>query len=324
MVEAHRTHWLSAHSPALDSIAADLIVAPAPLIDHAAPLIPEPPSASVDRGALEIYRAVLQMAWVDQYLDMQEINLLFKQARELNLTLEQTEAIDREVIGRSVREQAYFTALQATRDEHGDFSLRELQKLPAFMQQISISHEHAQAVELEVLGKSLIEALIFELQQQKESIPVVQDNHCIETNFTDYPLINERYCDLGDGTVLDTQTNLQWMRCALGQTWDGENCVGKAIRFNWDEANTAVKDHQQVNDNDWRLPSLEELATLIVEGEKPTIDSKVFPNTLAWFWSSSLDADNSSYVWGVNFHNGDINNNYRSGNSYVRLVRNRL
>ena len=44
------------------------------------------------------------------------------------------------------------------------------------------------------------------------------------------------YKDLGDGTVLDTQANLQWMRCALGQTWNGQTCVGEAKQFNWNDA----------------------------------------------------------------------------------------
>ncbi len=46
----------------------------------------------------------------------------------------------------------------------------------------------------------------------------------------------KHYKDLGDGTVLDTQTNLQWMRCALGQTWNGQTCVGEANEFNWNDA----------------------------------------------------------------------------------------
>lgn len=36
------------------------------------------------------------------------------------------------------------------------------------------------------------------------------------------------YIDNGDGTVTDTRTGLTWMRCALGQTWDGSTCVGVA------------------------------------------------------------------------------------------------
>ena len=51
------------------------------------------------------------------------------------------------------------------------------------------------------------------------------------------------YKDLGDGTVLDTQANLQWMRCALGQTWNGQTCVGEAKQFNWNDAIKIAKEN---------------------------------------------------------------------------------
>ncbi len=38
-------------------------------------------------------------------------------------------------------------------------------------------------------------------------------------------LIAGRYRDLGDGTVKDTQTGLQWMRCELGKTWQNNDCI---------------------------------------------------------------------------------------------------
>lgn len=38
------------------------------------------------------------------------------------------------------------------------------------------------------------------------------------------------------GTVLDTSTKLTWMRCALGQKWDGRACTGIPATISWDEA----------------------------------------------------------------------------------------
>ncbi len=97
-----------------------------------------------------------------------------------------------------------------------------------------------------------------------------------------------KYIAYDNGTVLDTETGLMWMRCALGQKWNGKTCVGEATGMDW--KNTC----QQKGDGfagyqDWRIPNIEELKTLIDKGQA---DSKIhplaFPNCPAWFfWSSS-------------------------------------
>ncbi|WP_242466157.1 DUF1566 domain-containing protein [Chromatium okenii] len=158
-------------------------------------------------------------------------------------------------------------------------------------------------------------------------------------------MIGDRYANLGDGTVLDIHTNLQWMRCALGQNWTGNTCSGAAKGYKWDEAHNAVA---ELNNNggyagysDWRLPSIHELKTLVYcssgqpktwndtgtscEGNysKPTIDLIAFPNTPnTRFWSSSPDTFLFiSTAWGVYFDSGYAGHNFRNDNLHVRLVR---
>ncbi|MBK1640888.1 hypothetical protein CKO12_03145 [Chromatium okenii] len=138
--------------------------------------------------------------------------------------------------------------------------------------------------------------------------------------------INGRYRDLGDGTVLDKETDLQWMRCALGQTWAGETCNGEAKEYNWDAAHAAANELNQrggyAGHSDWRLPSIDELKTLIVEGQKPTIDQQAFPNTpSSWFWSGSPYANYSGFAWYVNFDYGHASSDDRYDDYHVRLVR---
>ena len=65
-----------------------------------------------------------------------------------------------------------------------------------------------------------------------------------------------RYRDLGDGTVLDPETGLQWMRCALGAVWDGKTCTGEPKEYSWDEMFRQVEAFNRgggfAGQRDWR------------------------------------------------------------------------
>lgn len=82
--------------------------------------------------------------------------------------------------------------------------------------------------------------------------------------------------------------------------------------------------------NDWRLPSLGELKSLVkanAEGPagSPLIDLMAFPGTPACnFWSGESywpDPPNPSYAWVVLFNNGNAGANYKDNDYFVRLVR---
>ena len=134
-----------------------------------------------------------------------------------------------------------------------------------------------------------------------------------------------RYLDLGDGTVLDPETGLQWMRCALGQTWDGKACRGEATEYQWDSMIRQVevfnKSGGYAGYRDWRVPTIEELKTLIVKGDKSAIDQQAFPCGAAWFWSSSPYTDDSYNAWDGYFHYGGVYYTNKANAGYVRLVR---
>ena len=77
--------------------------------------------------------------------------------------------------------------------------------------------------------------------------------------------------------------------------------------------------------SDWRLPSREELRSIVDYSRyNPNIDTDYFPNTASyWFWSSSPLANDSSSAWVVDFdrgHDVDFNRDY---SFQVRLVRSR-
>jgi hypothetical protein len=152
----------------------------------------------------------------------------------------------------------------------------------------------------------------------------------------------DRY-QVKDGLVKDTQNNLMWMRCSLGQAWDGSTCTGEAVNYTWADA---MKQESTSHEgySDWRVPTIQELKSLVYcssgqpktwfsdvdpkddgcKGDyvKPTIKTDAFPNTSKdGFWSSSPSADVSNYAWIVVFGNGYDYSDYRDDSYAVRLVR---
>lgn len=102
----------------------------------------------------------------------------------------------------------------------------------------------------------------------------------------------QRFVDNGDGTVTDSVSKLMWMRCALGQNWQPDSCTGAAGVVNWREAQRqAQRLNQQAQAfyNDWRVPSLRELASITDRScATPRTNAVVFPHTpAAGFWTAT-------------------------------------
>ena len=156
--------------------------------------------------------------------------------------------------------------------------------------------------------------------------------------------IASRYQDNGNGTVTDVQTGLQWLRFSLGQDWKNGTGMGEARKFTWREA---IEVAQALNRQggyagyaDWRVPTREELQTLIYcssglpktwndtgkrcEGHytRPVIDQSAFPNTpRSWYWSSTVYAYALNNAWGINFDDGQVSVVRETSHSLLRLAR---
>ena len=132
------------------------------------------------------------------------------------------------------------------------------------------------------------------------------------------------YADNGDGTVTDIRTGLMWKQYLEGQS--GADCEGTVGQFNWDDAMKIPKTVNQrgfAGYHDWRIPSREELESLVMpERANPAISTEVFPNTPASdVWSGSPGAYSAKDAWYVGFDSGYSDLESRRYGLGVRLVR---
>ena len=128
---------------------------------------------------------------------------------------------------------------------------------------------------------------------------------------------NNVYTDNQNGTVTDPLTQLTWMRCAMGQVWDGQTCSGTATRFDVATSTALTGKTSFAGRTDWRLPSIRELWTIFdVSRVSPSLDVVAFPNTPSVnFLTSTAYAPSPAFRWIVYF--GDTTPSYDG----VRLVR---
>ncbi len=156
---------------------------------------------------------------------------------------------------------------------------------------------------------------------------------------TALPAATGKLTPIGDGaTVLSADGKLIWMRCQIGQSFEKGQCMGDPKKMDQRDAANEVK---RINftggyagSQDWRLPSVEELQSLVFcehglsqrqrsvklskdnskalpdacQGEnylRPTIDPIVFPNAAKeWVWTETPDLDRVVNMWAINFASG--------------------
>ena len=135
-----------------------------------------------------------------------------------------------------------------------------------------------------------------------------------------------RFVFSDNGTVTDTETKIIWMRCALGQKWDGKTCAGKAHEYNWQEAKDAVAELNSDTFGEprsWRLPLVPELAS-IVERQcfEPRVNLIVFPATPSKaFWTGMEKKGSSEQAYAIGFGRGGVTPSKKTSVGPVRLMR---
>lgn len=136
---------------------------------------------------------------------------------------------------------------------------------------------------------------------------------------------DNRYSLQADGTALDKKTGLTWMRCALGQTWNGSTCTGTPKGYLWKNALQTAEETVFAGQIDWRLPNIKELQSLVEHRcSGAAINKTAFPNTSELYWSSTPLPGNErdfALAWAVSFVYGDGDAGDGDDTNAVRLVR---
>ncbi|MEA3348106.1 MAG: DUF1566 domain-containing protein [Pseudomonadota bacterium] len=117
---------------------------------------------------------------------------------------------------------------------------------------------------------------------------------------------------LDDEAVLDRETGLVWERDTDDTTRD------------WYVAQTYCYLLEIGGRKGWRLPTIDELATLIDSTQSnPALPSgHPFTNAKSYYWSSTTDASSTNYAWHVYFYYGDVGSFKKSASvCSVRAVR---
>ena len=131
-----------------------------------------------------------------------------------------------------------------------------------------------------------------------------------------------RFERLADG-IRDRYTGLVWQRCALGQDGpDCENGIGEEHLLSRAEAAAAATALRDRSGQDWRLPTVKELESLLELGcRSPAAAAEFFPSTpVRPFWSSTASAGDAAQGWFVNFFLGRSYFQPTSEKAAVRLV----
>ena len=121
--------------------------------------------------------------------------------------------------------------------------------------------------------------------------------------------------------VLDRANGLIWTADNLQTKQDDED---DSEQHNFEAAEFAINKCAIAGFTDWRLPTIDELSTLIDRTRfKPATNIEFFPSTRTdYYWSNTPDASApEDYAWIVSFNGGLVSFYSRASTACVRAVR---
>ncbi len=114
-----------------------------------------------------------------------------------------------------------------------------------------------------------------------------------------------------DGIVKDDRTELEWMKCPYGQTYDlsADSCNGTALELKWEEALAACENLTAYGFDDWRLPNVNELVSILdysVNYGVLVIGTNYFELGSTWTSTSDSSFELADLAWTVNTFSGEV------------------
>jgi hypothetical protein len=131
-----------------------------------------------------------------------------------------------------------------------------------------------------------------------------------------------RFWDNGDGTVTDNCTGLMWQRNTADVTENAS--IGEEDMLTWQAALEYCEGLSFAGHDDWRLPNVRELQSIVDYGRREEAIDPIFEAVSHWYWSSSTFAFYPDTAWYVHFGVGDVTNlgEPKDVSYFVRAVRN--
>jgi hypothetical protein len=121
----------------------------------------------------------------------------------------------------------------------------------------------------------------------------------------------DRYVNNGDGTITDTKTGLVWQKANDG------------IDRTLPDARTYCAGLSLGGHQDWRVPRIDELETIIDYGRYDTSLDPLFNHngSIYGYWPDTQTQYSQEYFWAVSFDDGYVGYTYERNGLYVRCVR---
>ena len=197
-----------------------------------------------------------------------------------------------------------------------DHFMQLMVKTNSFNQQVEILEKRLQNSELQTSKVRHENHVIQELNHKYKS--EIEDLNKAIAQSVDKKTKND---ELLYGIWTDSHTGLMWARISIGQEWKDGNCIGEAHEMQWNNAKQACKEFNLGNFSNWRLPTIEELKTLMVYSNTGYNCPK---STLFKPVGNSWGKYFSVTYFGVCFDKGgiEIYDDEFGNNWYVRPVRN--
>jgi hypothetical protein len=146
------------------------------------------------------------------------------------------------------------------------------------------------------------------------------------TNPANEVIVKSGHFMVREHLVIDLQHGVEWMRCSVGQIWNGTDCEGVAVQLTQEDVARAIVIANAQLGPGWRLPSRAELEGLVCKACAPVkIELDSFPNTLGEpYWTGEVNGFAPRHIWTVNFMTGHTYGRFfPTQEVLVRLVRDR-